>query len=390
MKKYSALIQSWQKFSSLVKYRCVDEMKMTESLSAELAKKVQIRGIATDKPKTLLDAPNHDSHGLKNHGKNETKKVRKTLPFRKVIKRDPYCRRFLVQLKYDGTGYHGWMKQRTNEGKYLRTVEGTLEERLRPVLGQMIKFFPSGRTDAGVSALGQVAIFSSMLSPSCFTNLTKEQRKCLPEKSVKFEIGKELVDLETLQDLFNHALPASVRILSICLVDNKFDVMKNLWKRYRYTLPGKSEDLSEFCEFLDQCDHTEKFRRSKPVGNVEFDIDAMNRAAKSIIGTKDFASFQSKGGRKTTTRTVFDCYVETIAVGTESRISIVVVGDGFLYNMVRIIAGTLCLVGRGRIPSDSVSEILASKNRQNAGPTAWARGLCLEHVEFDNAWSAKS
>mmetsp|Transcript_666 Transcript_666/g.692 ORF Transcript_666/g.692 Transcript_666/m.692 type:complete len:100 (+) Transcript_666:301-600(+) len=99
MKKHSALIQSWQKFSSLVKYRCVDEMKMTESLSAELAKKVQIRGIATDKPKTLLDAPNHDSHGLKNHGKNETKKVRKTLPFRKVIKRDPYCRRFLVQLK---------------------------------------------------------------------------------------------------------------------------------------------------------------------------------------------------------------------------------------------------------------------------------------------------
>ena len=303
----------------------------------------------------------------------------------KIDKRDSNCNRFLMVLSYDGVGFHGWQKQ-TQAGRPLRTVESVLEDMLRPVLSQSLKFWPSGRTDAGVSALGQVAQFDAVVAPD-----VKD-------------------DLRILVASFNAALPPDVRCVSLAPTHKSFSANECLWKRYVYTIPGDAASVRSSCLHLcgvygrDGSGGGEGAGASSvrvwtisgagppPEADCALDVDigldlqAMRRAAAQLVGTRDFASFQSKGGRSTTVRTLHRCDVlYTQADG----LTFVLEGDGFLYNMVRIVAGTLVEIGlrRSGIEAEGVSAILEATDRARAGPTAPAAGLCLEHVEYDSVWA---
>mmetsp|Transcript_13335 Transcript_13335/g.15440 ORF Transcript_13335/g.15440 Transcript_13335/m.15440 type:complete len:233 (+) Transcript_13335:445-1143(+) len=225
-----------------------------------------------------------------------------------------------------------------------------------------------------------------MLAPQCISGLTKNEKLQLPASAVRFEVQNDLVSIETLHKFFNDALPETIRFKEIKLVSNKFDAMANLWKQYRYTLPSEPIQLTNFCEFLASCDHMTEIKQDRKVVDTHFNIEAMKEAAQHFVGTHDFGAFQSKGGRKSTVRTVFDCRIESKKQRGNDVISIVVIGDGFLYNMVRIMTGTLCLVGREIIKAEHIPMIMASRDRRHAGPTAWANGLCLEHVEYEIPW----
>ena len=186
-----------------------------------------------------------------------------------------------------------------------------------------------------------------------------------------------------LVEAFNGALPNDVRCVSIKPTTKAFAANECLWKRYVYRIDGDAATVRAACL---------KMSGNGALGTADADdghplrADEMQRAADRLLGEHDFASFQSKGGRSTTVRTLHRCEVTLDACGLAFKLE----GDGFLYNMVRIIVGTLVQVGLGTRRVDEIADVLAAVDRARAGPTAPAAGLSLEHVEYERPWAAEA
>ncbi len=254
--------------------------------------------------------------------------------------------RYRMLVAYDGTDFHGWQKQVHPERKYLRTVQDVLERAVVKVMREPIVLTGASRTDAGVHANGQVVAFDA------YNDIP-------PDKLI---LG------------FNSWLPDDVQVRHVDIVHNKFNPINHCTsKGYRYCLAhGCSNPLRK--PLFD--------RRYTAFTAYALDVSKMQEAASHFLGEHDFAGFTKLNhGRKTTVRRVDQCAVQE----TEPwRISIDVAGAGFLWNMVRIIAGTLLEVGRGYISPSDVPEIIASCDRKRAGKTMAAQGLSLEWVAFDD------
>jgi len=273
--------------------------------------------------------------------------------------------RFKLTIAYDGTAFHGWQKQEPPDSEPLRTVQGVVEQAVRDTVRQPVELLGASRTDAGVHALGQVAAFSAQ------TNIS----------------------IEKLPRAISARLPNDVQIRAAEIVADDFDPIKDCVKKmYRFSIAhggenerrenekreneGGPEEVSSFIH------HPPPLFDRNFVYYIYHSLDsvAMHEAARRLVGTHDFASFaQISHGRESTVRTIFDC---SVAATSDDRCHIDVTGDGFLYNMVRIIAGTLVEVGRGKWPAERVREILESRDRRAAGPTLPPNGLCLQWIEY--------
>lgn len=244
-----------------------------------------------------------------------------------------------LTLAYDGTAYAGWQVQ---SGQ--KTLQGTLEAALAKITGEKIRVTASGRTDSGVHALGQVVSFDteSPLAPDVF------------QRALNAELPHDMAVLEAAEARPGfHAIRDAVR------------------KRYRYLLhDGPIPDV---------------FRRQYAWHyRQRLDASAMHRAAQNLLGKHDFRSFESAWPqRATSVRTITDIFVRRGFDNDEDLIALEVEADGFLYNMVRAIVGTLVEVGRGNRPEAWPGEVLAAQDRRVAGMTAPAHGLFLVQVEYD-------
>ena len=242
---------------------------------------------------------------------------------------------YKLTLSYDGTRYRGWQKQ----GNTAQTVQAKLEALLSRALGQKVEIAGSGRTDAGVHARRQVCSFRAETDKSC-AELLALLREYLPE-----DIGA--LALEKAPERF-HARLSAVRKTYVYRVWNS-DAPCVFERKYVYVEPRS------------------------------LDLDAMRRAAADVCGRHEFSAFST--GKKTgraATRTVESVAIERC--GEEVRFTFT--GDGFLYNMVRILTGTLLEVGLGDRRPDEMAEILASHSRARAGFTAPAQGLFLWDVTY--------
>lgn len=250
--------------------------------------------------------------------------------------------RHRLLIAYDGTYFHGWQKQEPPGQPPLRTVAGEVERELRHLLGHPLHLVGASRTDTGVHAEGQVAHFDAPCR----------------------------VPIERLADALNSRLPADIVVRSADTVDPTFHAIRGaVRKQYVYRF------------FVDP---TRPLWRRHWVNHVRapLDVDRMHRAAQRLVGTHDFAGLAAaKHGRSTTVRTIFSCDVIASADGRE--VEVIVEGDGFLYNMVRILAGTLMEVGRGRFDISHVDRILETADRGLAGPTLPPQGLCLKWIQHE-------
>ena len=249
-------------------------------------------------------------------------------------------RNYLATLEYDGTKYNGWQKQGNTEN----TIQGKLETLLSRLLEQDIEVNGAGRTDKGVHALGQVVAFDSA--------------RAIPAHG--FMRG------------LNRFLPDDVRIQRAVLCAPGFEPrFEATEKTYRYLLQhGEPQNplLRERAYHLGR--------------SVRLDPDAMRAAATQLVGTHDFRAFRSlDDARENSVRTIYAIDVDDAFTGDPSLLAITVRGTAFMKNMVRIMAGTLIGVGRGRIPLSRVPGMLgAEADRTLAGVTAPAHGLTLVRV----------
>lgn len=254
----------------------------------------------------------------------------------------------LLTIEYDGTNFCGWQKQPDK-----RSVQGEIEKALSIVCKQEIKVQGASRTDAGVHAYGQNANFTGHFG-------IPASRIAIAANNI-LHGGKNAI-----------GAVGDVRIIEAEEVPLDFHARFNAKaKKYIYKIRNESEtDL--FCRNY-------VYQIKKPL-----DIEAMRDAAQLIKGTHDFKCFQASGGeeKKTTVRTIYDLQIVNTR-DIQSDIQIEVRGDAFLYNMVRIIAGTLIEVGLGKIHPFAVSSIIESQDRQNAGHTAPPQGLYLAEVYYD-------
>lgn len=245
-------------------------------------------------------------------------------------------RNLKLTVAYDGTDFAGWQVQPDR-----RTVQGEIEQAWRAVTAEQVRTTASGRTDAGVHAEGQV---------------------------VGIETSSNL-PTERILAALNAKLPEDVVVRSVADAPVGFHATHDaLRKTYRYQIHN-----SRVPPLFDR-----KFVWHLPTG--ELSEQAMGQGGAGLVGRHDFACFQSVGSdRATTVRTITQLEVSRRG----ERIDIEVTGDGFLYNMVRAIAGTLVEIGRGSHPPEWMAEVLASRDRKLAGPTAPACGLILAVVEYE-------
>jgi tRNA pseudouridine38-40 synthase len=243
-------------------------------------------------------------------------------------------RNFKLTLSYDGTDFNGWQTQ-----PGCRTIQDTLEQAIAGVTGTRPRANTSGRTDAGVHAVGQVVNFPTD------TRLTADV------------LGRAI----------NAHLPDDVVVREATEAGPTFDANRDaVRKLYRYVI----RDNPVGDPFL---------RRYAAACKVRLDAAAMARAARGLVGTHDFRSFETEWpNRATSVRTITHLRVNRAG----EYIWIDVEANGFLYNMVRAIAGTLIEVGRGFWPESRVAEILQAQDRTVAGPTAPACGLFLMRVTY--------
>ncbi len=244
-------------------------------------------------------------------------------------------KRVKLVVAYDGTNYHGWQVQDNGI-----TIEEVLNRTISELVQEDIKVIGASRTDAGVHACGNVAVFDT------------ESR--IPGDKFSFAL--------------NQRLPDDIRIQESCEVDADFhpryaDTVKtyeyNILNR-RFELPSKRL-YAAFCYY-------------------PMDIERMNQAAAYLVGEHDFKSFCSTGAQvQTTVRTIYAVNVTK----EDDMVHIRITGNGFLYNMVRIIAGTLMQVGTGLMEPEQVKEILEARDRSKAGPTAVAKGLTLVEIRYE-------
>ena len=243
-------------------------------------------------------------------------------------------RKFKLTIHYDGTAYHGWARQ-----PGMPTIQRTIEAAFEKLTGHTVEVIGSSRTDAGVHALGQVghAVLDNCPIPT-----------------------------ENFQHALNNLLPDDIFIADVQEVPNDFDAISDtVEKRYDYLI------------------NTNPIRpvltRNQWHRPGQLDAGKMSTAAEQLIGKHDFKSFASAADqRESSVRTITLCQVEQDG----DVIKISVAADGFLYNMVRNIVGTLVEIGRGRWQPEHIEEILAAKDRNAAGPIAPACGLCLMKIDY--------
>lgn len=245
-------------------------------------------------------------------------------------------RRLKLTIAYDGTNYAGWQRQPNKP-----TVQQEIEQAFRDYTGKHVSVVASGRTDSGVHALGQVA--------SCDFSLDHTTR--------------------VIQRAVNFRLPLDIRILRVEVVADDFHAISSaIKKRYRYQ--------------IDDAEVGDIFARQY-VWHIPKPLDerAMAAAARFLVGTHDFASFEAAGApRKSSVRTVHS--LEVITRPTAPRIWVEVTANGFLYNMVRIICGSLVWVGKGKAEPEWIQAALLGAKRELAGPTAPPQGLFLDQVWY--------
>ena len=243
--------------------------------------------------------------------------------------------RVLLRVAYDGTSYSGWQSQPNAV-----TIEGVLNEKLKELTGEDISVIGASRTDAGVHALGNVCVFDT----------------------------SSRIPAEKFSYALNNFLPEDIKIVESCEVDPDFHPRHcDSVKTYEYriwndTFPNPVYRL--YSHFT--------YRR--------IDVDRMREAAEKLVGEHDFEAFCSAGSQvDSTVRTIYtvDIEEEKPQNSTGRMIIIRVSGLGFLYNMVRIIAGTLLDIGTGLMEPSDIDKCLTSCNREDAGPTAPAAGLTL-------------
>jgi len=251
----------------------------------------------------------------------------------------------LLTIEYDGTAFKGWQRQ-----PEVRTVQGELERVLSYACKEEITINGTSRTDAGVHALGQRATFTMT------SGLPVEK---LP-KVVNNLLCGGMHSLHPVGD---------VRITAAEEVAEDFHArFDSKGKKYRYIIRNAAE--------------ADIFRRNYCYQvALPLDIEAMNEAARYIVGTHDFKCFQAAGGeeKETTVRTIYSLTVQRDG----ENVILEVAGDGFLYNMVRIITGTLVEVGLGKKQAAELAAIIESKDRRKAGHTAPAEGLYLVEVYYE-------
>lgn len=243
-------------------------------------------------------------------------------------------KRVMLTVAYDGTNYHGWQIQPN-----VVTIESVLNETLSALLQEEIKVIGASRTDTGVHALGNIAVFDTQAR--------------IPAEKISYAL--------------NQRLPQDIRIQASKEVPQDFHPRRqNSRKTYEYRIWNSAFPMPVY-------------RLYTYFTYVPLDVGAMQEAADYLVGEHDFKSFCSVGTTaESTVRTIYEIVVER----TGEMITIRVVGSGFLYNMVRIIAGTLMEVGKGSFAPEKMKEILEACDRAAAGPTAPACGLLLVQYEF--------
>lgn len=253
-------------------------------------------------------------------------------------------RNFKIILQYEGTRYQGWQKQESTDN----TIQGKLEKLLSKMAGTKVEIHGSGRTDAGVHAIGQVA---------------------------NFHIDTKMTPKEMMQYI-NTYLPEDIAVIAIEEVSERF--------HSRLNAKGKT-----YCYRVQNSGIPHVFdRRYVHVVEQTLDVDAMKRAAAYLEGTHDFKAFTSnKRSKKSTVRTIDRISIERVSSplmpdGRQDEICFTYSGNGFLYHMVRILTGTLLEVGLHRRKPEDMAEILRSGLREDAGELVPAKGLTLMEVRY--------
>lgn len=261
-------------------------------------------------------------------------------------------KRIKLIISYDGTRYVGWQVQKNGTA-----VEQVINEHLSKLLGEDICIIGASRTDSGVHALGNVAVFDTS---------TK-----IPADKICFAL--------------NQSLPDDIKIVSSEEVEDSFHPRHaDCAKTYEYTILNSRVYLPIYRLYADYVYYY-------------LDTEKMREGAKFLLGEHDFTAFSSAGGQqRSPVRTIYSIEITEEVITepfglSESRkkdfpaklVKIKVTGNGFLYNMVRIIAGTLEKVGMGIIPAEHVKEILESKDRRKSAPKASACGLTLVGIDYD-------
>lgn len=243
-------------------------------------------------------------------------------------------KRIKLVVAYDGSAYHGWQIQ-----PGAPTIEGELNRALSELMQEEIQVIGASRTDSGVHALCNVAVFDT----------------------------KTRIPAEKIAYALNQRLPEDIKVQESSEVAQDFHPRHCVSRKtYEYRILNREFPLPTkrlYAHFT----------------YVPMDIERMRQAAAYLVGEHDFKSFCSvNSSAETTVRTIYELTVEK----QQEEIVIRVCGNGFLYNMVRIIAGTLMEIGRGNLEPEQIKDMLAAKNRQAAGPTAPAQGLTLVKYEF--------
>ena len=244
----------------------------------------------------------------------------------------------LLTVAYDGTDYCGWQAQ-----SEVLAVQEVVQQRLMQLFGADLTTLGASRTDGGVHALGQ--------------------RMC-----VRLPIGVCQVPLDKLPEVINARLPKDVTVVHAQRVPDWFHpIFHAKRKTYTYT--------------IQDCKHANPLMwRYSYHSRVRLDAEAMNRAAALFVGEHDFEAFRAMGGTtKTSVRTMYAADVRRDG----DLVWFTVTGSGFLYNMVRIMTGTLMSVGEGKMAAEEIPALLASRDRTRAGRTVPPQGLTLVRVEYD-------
>ena len=252
---------------------------------------------------------------------------------------------FCLMIQYDGTRYNGWQRQ----GNTSNTIQEKLETILEQLYGEPVDLNGSGRTDAGVHALRQIANFR------------------IPRILSRYSCQK-------IQDYFNQYLPQDIRVLAVEQVPERFH--------------ARLSASSKLYEYRIDCGEVANVFQRRYLLRVEdkLNLEHMREAADLLTGTHDFKSFcANRHMKKSTVRTIYEIAIEE----NDGILSIRYHGDGFLYNMVRIITGTLLRVGGGMIAPEEIPDILAAKDRGRAGETAPPQGLRLVKIEYPE-WEEKN
>ena len=244
--------------------------------------------------------------------------------------------KIVLEITYDGANFSGWQKQPQK-----RTIQSEIESAIKKVLGFPVEIFASGRTDAGVHAICQVAHFET------------EQK----------------ISLKTLASSINAFLPEEIRILSCREADMDFDA--------RFSCKKKTYVYKFYA-----CRFELPLKRGRELRvNDYVDVSKMEQALKFLVGKHDFKSFVArKSGKTDFTREIFKAKINRLS---DFEFEFEITGNGFLYNMVRIIMGTLLLIGYGKWPVERLKEIIDGQKRELSGRTLPAYALYLKNVEYN-------